>query len=252
MNSKNFKLSLMAFMLISFVFTSCKKDDPEPTPPKLRAIFSAEGYLRPAPSTVSFINKSTNAVSYSWEFGDGATSTEENPSHEYAAKGKYEVKLTATDANGETDVKTKEIEMYGTIKGVKLDAVFIYAELFGADLDAQNHYDSDGSGADVMMKIFKNGTEVFTPTGYFPDYPFGEHEIAVMFDETTGLPYECTSLTDTYSIKVYDYEGTVLNLIKEFSFTVNGDIVPEDEMSFYPAAFELDNGTVACNITWVD
>lgn len=52
-----------------------------------------------APVTIQFINNSTGADSYLWDFGDGTTSTEENPQHEYAVFGRYEVTLTATKSN---------------------------------------------------------------------------------------------------------------------------------------------------------
>ena len=45
--------------------------------------------------TVNFNNNSLNATSYSWDFGDGDTSTENNPSHIYAEPGTYNVSLTA-------------------------------------------------------------------------------------------------------------------------------------------------------------
>jgi PKD repeat protein len=41
-----------------------------------------------------FENTSTNGVSYSWDFGDGTTSTEVNPWHKYDENGQYEVSLT--------------------------------------------------------------------------------------------------------------------------------------------------------------
>ena len=47
--------------------------------------------------SVSFINTSTNAKSYKWEFGDGKTSTDKNPNHTYTKEGNYTVKLTATN-----------------------------------------------------------------------------------------------------------------------------------------------------------
>lgn len=40
---------------------------------------------------------SLSADTYAWEFGDGGTSTEENPTHDYAQKGTYAVKLTIND-----------------------------------------------------------------------------------------------------------------------------------------------------------
>jgi PKD repeat protein len=46
------------------------------------------------PYTVDFTNLSTNASSYLWDFGDGTTSIQENPSHTYNALGTYNVTLT--------------------------------------------------------------------------------------------------------------------------------------------------------------
>jgi PKD repeat protein len=46
---------------------------------------------------VEFFNFSTYGISYSWDFGDGATSTGNEPMHGYAAGGTYTVHLTAAD-----------------------------------------------------------------------------------------------------------------------------------------------------------
>ena len=46
---------------------------------------------------------STLATGYHWDFGDGTTSTEENPSHQYAQPGTYTVELIASsDCNPDT------------------------------------------------------------------------------------------------------------------------------------------------------
>ena len=47
-----------------------------------------------APGTVTFNNLSENALGYVWDFGDGQTSTEQNPEHIYSALGTYSVTLT--------------------------------------------------------------------------------------------------------------------------------------------------------------
>ena len=49
---------------------------------------------------VTFTNNSSNATSYNWDFGDGNSSTEENPVHTYASFGTYNVELTATNECG--------------------------------------------------------------------------------------------------------------------------------------------------------
>src|SRR5207247_6148871 len=39
-------------------------------------------------------------ASYNWDFGDGSTSTDENPSHPYTQVGDYTATLTVTDNSG--------------------------------------------------------------------------------------------------------------------------------------------------------
>jgi len=45
--------------------------------------------------------------SYEWDFGDGNTSTGQNPVHAYKAAGSYTVSLTVTDDRGNTDTETR-------------------------------------------------------------------------------------------------------------------------------------------------
>lgn len=55
---------------------------------------------------VLFTDLSTNGPSqWNWDFGDGNTSTQQNPSHNYTSNGTYSVTLTATNLNG-NDVQT--------------------------------------------------------------------------------------------------------------------------------------------------
>lgn len=49
---------------------------------------------------VSFTSNSSGATSWDWNFGDGGTSTQENPTHLYTDAGTYNVILTAKDGAG--------------------------------------------------------------------------------------------------------------------------------------------------------
>ena len=65
------------------------------------------------PGSVDFADKSTRAksarfVSWNWDFGDGSSSTEKNPSHQYTP-GTYHVTLTVRDSNGLAGSVTKDV-----------------------------------------------------------------------------------------------------------------------------------------------
>ncbi|HWR84307.1 MAG TPA: PKD domain-containing protein [Candidatus Deferrimicrobium sp.] len=71
------------------------------------ADFVGQPVSGPAPLTVMFTDKSTNAPSsWQWTFGDGSTSTEQNPAHIYSTVGSYTVSLTVTNTYG-SDSETK-------------------------------------------------------------------------------------------------------------------------------------------------
>ena len=56
-----------------------------------------------APLTVTFKDNSTGSpTAWNWSFGDGTTSTVQNPKHTYSAAGSYTIKLTVTNAAGST------------------------------------------------------------------------------------------------------------------------------------------------------
>jgi glucose/arabinose dehydrogenase/type 1 glutamine amidotransferase len=55
---------------------------------------------------VAFSIGRSGGVSYRWDFGDGGTSTAENPTHNYGSAGTFDVTLTVTYADGEQASKT--------------------------------------------------------------------------------------------------------------------------------------------------
>lgn len=74
---------------------------PAATAPAPSASFTATPTSGQVPLTVAFQDTSTGSpTSWSWDFGDGGTSTEQNPSHEYTAAGTYSVTLRATNDAG--------------------------------------------------------------------------------------------------------------------------------------------------------
>jgi PKD repeat protein len=171
-------------LLLSFIFLvsfySCEKDEPIPEDPiaSFQYQISSTNYL-----VVTFTNYSLNAKKYNWDFGDGQTSTEESPTHTYAAVGNYEVKLVAInsakveseysvtievkDPNaalallaGETS-KTWKLYRVGTSIGIGPNA---------AEANAWWQLENNGKRPCVYFHTFtfhRNGSYVFNDQGIF-------------------------------------------------------------------------------------
>ncbi|MFN5372048.1 MAG: PKD domain-containing protein, partial [Bacteroidia bacterium] len=74
-------------------------------------------------ANVAFSNGSVNASSYSWDFGDGQTSSAVNPSHTYTNNGSYTITLVASSASCGSDTFAVNIELsvgIGSIEGVDM------------------------------------------------------------------------------------------------------------------------------------
>jgi PKD repeat protein len=100
----------------------CTTSEPPPEPPV--ADFAGSPTSGCAPLAVSFTDQSTGVpTSWSWDFGDGGSSTEQNPSHTYNEAGTYTVALTATNGCGsDTETKTD----YITVTEPSADAMHVH------------------------------------------------------------------------------------------------------------------------------
>ncbi|MCI4669395.1 MAG: PKD domain-containing protein [Bacteroidia bacterium] len=100
-------------------------------------------------ANISFINTSEKGVDFYWEFGDGGTSSEENPSHTYKEPGTYTVRLVIVDESGCISEVLK-----GTVT-VELPKIFI-PNVFSPNADGVNDtYRVTYTGAEpFVMEIF--------------------------------------------------------------------------------------------------
>ena len=62
--------------------------------------FSVDNAASCKPYTANFTSNAPDAVAFEWDFGDGRTSNDKDPSHTYTALGEYTVKLTITNRAG--------------------------------------------------------------------------------------------------------------------------------------------------------
>jgi PKD repeat protein len=80
------------------------------TPAAPTGAFTASTTSGTAPLPVQFTDTSTGSpTSWAWTFGDGGTSTAQNPSHTFAAAGTYTVTLRATNATGTSAPVTRTV-----------------------------------------------------------------------------------------------------------------------------------------------
>lgn len=118
---------------------------------------------------VNFTDASTDVnddmASWSWDFGDGATSTEQSPSHTFAATGSYDVTLTVTDAEGQSSSKTMSVAVSDI--AIELAVKRAYKSRLGnlrVDITFQ------GSPAETV-DVYRNGEKIATTAnnGIFRD-----------------------------------------------------------------------------------
>jgi PKD repeat protein len=157
--------------------------------------------------TVQFLNNSTNASSYSWDFGDGTTATGVTTTHTYTAAGAFTARLTITDNEGSTDTTTHEITVAAPGFGLRVTddsgaVVWTVAGLFNNNKNVHVKYSSDGK----VRKISGAATDV-DPVGVRTNVSFSvirtKHS-----SEYTG------------SIRIQRSDGAV----KKFRFQVVGGV----------------------------
>lgn len=120
-----------------------------------------------APTPIKFLNRSRDADRFEWDFGDGETSTDHQPTHIYQKKGSYKIELRAFTTNGCIDIFT-------------IDNLVL---LDGTALQIPNSFSPNGDGINDLLnvnvtnlkrfnfKIFNRyGDEVFFTTNIFDSW----------------------------------------------------------------------------------
>ena len=91
--------TIIAVLILALSLNGCQNDDNNDLP---EVIAGFTHTINENSGTVSFINTTTDATKYIWDFGDGTTSTEINPIKSYAS-GTYTITLRAFNVSGASD-----------------------------------------------------------------------------------------------------------------------------------------------------
>ncbi|KPZ53638.1 S8 family serine peptidase [Pseudoalteromonas sp. P1-25] len=123
--------------------------------------------------TVNFTDTSTDAnndiTQWSWDFGDGATSSDQNPMHVYAASGNYDVELTVTDSEGNTNTSAQTV----VVSDVELELTLKRANKSRLDtMRVDLSWERVGAES---LSVYRNGELVDTTSdnGRYRDYVRG-------------------------------------------------------------------------------
>lgn len=158
--------------------------------------------------TVDFENLSQDATSYHWAFGDGSTSTLENPIHEYEEDGVYDVTLTVTNACG-TDFISVDIEII-TLPFADFDA----NPTEGCDPMEVEFYNYSSSNATSFLWTFPGGSPP-TSTAFEPTVVYetpGTYSVTLKATNDAGFDLYTinnfiTLLPQPNAIFTYEAEG---------------------------------------------
>ncbi len=184
------------------------------------------------PNTIHFTDASTDVdgtiVAWTWAFGDGGTSTEQNPVHQYPGNGDYAVTLTVTDDDGDTGTVTLTVHVVNTAPV----AAFTYTE----EEPNKIHFldgstDVDGSVV-AWAWDFGDGT---TSTEQNPvhQYPTNEHRhVTLTVTDNDGASH------------TIEAQLNLSNAIPVATFTTGDEIEP-NTIPFTSTAKDCDGSVVA-------
>lgn len=205
---------------------SCSK---EPT-----ACFTASESTVEEGTSISFKNCSEDGEEYQWTFGDGGSSSTENPNYTYTNSGIYTVELKASNGSKDNSTsKTITVEEKDLCK----DVICVYGDCVDGTCECEEGYQGSlcneektpkkiiikkvtvldfaatanggagwdlSSGADIYFDLHLGNTEIYdalTPIGYFED---ANSSLDYEFVIPNGI--EINNPTESYAIQLWDYD----------------------------------------------
>jgi PKD repeat protein len=194
-------VSFMAFSALALFLTGCQ-EAPE-------ACFQTDTALVDMNSEVDFSNCTDPiAEGYLWNFGDGSTSTEVNPTHTFTSEGQFLVSLESQAKNEANNNIYKTLIKVGqrVVQSIQLDNLPTENPTGGA-------WDA-GSNPDLSMKFWRDSVLVYqSPTVNDPFWGF---------PMTITIPASDLVLSPTnWKFQVVDVDGSSEEVMSEFPVSFN-------------------------------
>jgi FOG: PKD repeat len=229
-------MKIIKYILLLPLIAGCKKDEVKPEADIFYTVNIED-------KTVTFTNETSGAISYRWEFGDGATSTEQSPVHTYPEKGKYVPTLYATTKDGRVSEGSTVIYIAKT-SPVKLNdnsladwdnvSQYVFTSGAGEKFFRKAKFDYDASYVYVYLEVnsaeangdiydFYLDTDNSTTTGLLTSIPDGGYDVllegSVLGDwldafnhkgAQNAFSFEPSGATEFYTVGTKTESGGVL------------------------------------------
>ena len=160
-------------------------------------------------------NSSNNPTSWLWEFGDGTTSTEQNPEHTYELPGGYTICLTVSSICG-SETLCESFIVSCTAPQADFD--------YGGDELVVDFSDNSMDNPDSWLWTFGDGT---TSTDQNPQHEYelpGSYLVCLQVENVCGNTQRCELITVSCTPSAADIDFTANELEIQFTANPNGDI----------------------------
>jgi PKD repeat protein len=172
----------------------------------------------------NFTDQSTDSdgsiASRSWEFGDGASSSQRNPAHSYATAGTYSVSLEVTDNDGQSDSTSKNVTVTGAVE----DPFLINAAISDA------WFFPDTAGQGFFIIVWEESKTIFLAWFTYDTERPPENVVADLGEPghrwITGLG-------------LYDGDRALLNVFLSSGMIFDSDELPVDTTPYEGATIEI-------------
>ena len=124
--------------------------------------YSAQNDNYRLPAKINFLNGSDFSGDFMWDFGDGATSSQKDPSHIYTASGNFTVTLRS-NCGSKKAIYTKTIEILPKPTIISLIRYRIYA--------GEQALSSEKGTPLYMQFLYNNSSKMFSKLYLFKSYP---------------------------------------------------------------------------------
>ncbi|GGF10172.1 PKD domain-containing protein [Flavobacterium limi] len=178
------KLYFLLLLFISIITTAAYSFENSSSklflPPTVDFSFTNDDACSGTPVTFKAIVSGTVPLTYKWEFGDGATSTEINPSHIFTAVGCgtkiFKVKLTVTDSTGQVNSRIYDVS-------VKEKPDLKFTDQNGSSKPFERCGDNN-SNPKYTITVVNSSTSASCVTSYNVDWGDGSTETSVTFPKS--------------------------------------------------------------------